>query len=173
MNSCPSMEKIIGKRLYHGRLYYLIKWKGYPVESSTWKPVENLSLVKDMIDNYNSKAKIKCNKNEEINKPNQDMKKSMEIEKEISSDINKNMTNNINNIKKEEKENYFNINSNYKCISGMFSENDELFAYVDIEDNKTKKLIKKKISIKDLKNINPWILIEFYESKAKFIQDSE
>ena len=26
----------------HGRLEYLVKWKNYPVEESSWEPVENL-----------------------------------------------------------------------------------------------------------------------------------
>lgn len=32
------VEKIIGKKIENRKVYYLIKWKGYPKEKATWEP---------------------------------------------------------------------------------------------------------------------------------------
>jgi hypothetical protein len=48
-------------RLYRGKLQYLVKWKGYPQEESTWEPEENLrnsqQLIKEFHERHPSAAR--------------------------------------------------------------------------------------------------------------------
>ena len=43
------VERIIDSRLQRGKLQYLIKWKNYPIEESTWEPEDNLEKAKATI----------------------------------------------------------------------------------------------------------------------------
>lgn len=36
------VEKIIDKRVIHGNVQYLVKWKGYPKSQATWEPFQTL-----------------------------------------------------------------------------------------------------------------------------------
>jgi hypothetical protein len=46
-----TVESIIGKR-YIQKIEYLVKWKGYKIEESTWEPIENLITATDIIEEY-------------------------------------------------------------------------------------------------------------------------
>jgi len=46
------VESIVGRKKRLGKLFYLIKWVGYPSDQNTWEPIENLSNVLDMIEEY-------------------------------------------------------------------------------------------------------------------------
>jgi hypothetical protein len=46
------VEAIVGRKNRLGKLLYLIKWVGYPSDQNTWEPLENLSNVLDMIEEY-------------------------------------------------------------------------------------------------------------------------
>jgi hypothetical protein len=43
------VEKILDKRKQRGRLEWLVKWKGYPMEETTWEPLKNLGNAKEMM----------------------------------------------------------------------------------------------------------------------------
>jgi hypothetical protein len=36
---------------------YFIKWVGYPSEQNTWEPLDHLTSIKSMVDQFESKQK--------------------------------------------------------------------------------------------------------------------
>nr|GMC80269.1 chromo domain-containing protein LHP1 [Ipomoea batatas] len=46
------VEAVRKKRVRQGEPQYLIKWVGWPEESNTWEPRENLASITDMIDEF-------------------------------------------------------------------------------------------------------------------------
>lgn len=49
------VERILDHRkVQNGKILYLVKWKGWPNESSTWEPEENLTNCKQMLGNYHA-----------------------------------------------------------------------------------------------------------------------
>jgi len=43
------VEQILDSKLIRKRLFYLVKWKGYPVSENSWEPVSHLTNCKDLI----------------------------------------------------------------------------------------------------------------------------
>ena len=57
------VEKIIKKGIDDaGKVYYKLKWKGYPESQSTWEPVDNLGELIDLIHVYEIELKKKQKK---------------------------------------------------------------------------------------------------------------
>lgn len=48
-------EYIKDSRLYRGKLQYLVKWKGYPNEESTWEPADHLKNASRLIKEFHQK----------------------------------------------------------------------------------------------------------------------
>jgi len=73
------VEKIIKKRkLHNGKEEYLIKWKGYKENESTWEPKKNLKNAKNVLKDFESlfikkkkKKKTVIKKNKKIQKQKQ------------------------------------------------------------------------------------------------------
>jgi chromobox protein 1 len=51
------VKTILNKRIQHGKVEYLLKWKGFDDSENSWEPVENLDC-EDLIKNYENKIKI-------------------------------------------------------------------------------------------------------------------
>ena len=49
------VEEIVDSKMYHGKLKYLVHWKGYPIEERTWEPIKNLSNSQEYIDEFHKK----------------------------------------------------------------------------------------------------------------------
>lgn len=49
------IDEIIKKRTRNGKTEYLVKWRGYHMEDSTWEPTENLSNAKELVKEFNRK----------------------------------------------------------------------------------------------------------------------
>jgi len=48
-------EEVLDSKIMRRRLFYLIKWKGYPVSDNSWEPVSHLSNAKDLVDSFHAR----------------------------------------------------------------------------------------------------------------------
>ena len=46
------IKNILDKRLFRGKLQYLVKWKGYPLHDATWEPLKHLNNAKKTINEF-------------------------------------------------------------------------------------------------------------------------
>ena len=51
-NDIYYVEKILDRRKVNDRLEYKIKWEGYPMNQSTWEPLENLRTAMELVEEY-------------------------------------------------------------------------------------------------------------------------
>lgn len=52
------VEKILAWRLFRNRdLQYLVKWKGFPIEESTWEPISNLTGSQELIQEFEERSR--------------------------------------------------------------------------------------------------------------------
>ncbi|XP_055306661.1 chromobox protein homolog 1-like [Sitodiplosis mosellana] len=52
MSDEHEVEAIIGHRVFRGKEQYLVKWRGYDVQESTWEPIQYLFNVMDLVAEY-------------------------------------------------------------------------------------------------------------------------
>ena len=52
------VEQVLDKKLVHHQLWYLIKWKGYPLHDATWEPLSNLENAKESIDSFEASPSV-------------------------------------------------------------------------------------------------------------------
>ena len=87
------VDKIIGKKKIGNIYKYRVKWKNYPIENSTWEPIDNLKFIKNKIDQFENGYKIRrkilklARKNKNIPKENE--KKDASEDSKIKIDSNK------------------------------------------------------------------------------------
>ena len=175
-----TIEKIVDRKKLKDKFHYLIKWQGYPMDQCTWEPIENLKYSLGLVEQYNKAHPIKSAKTYKPRKPKYqkkllnkkrkepDNKKNQENESQIQNDF-------IQNNNDEEKNN-ININDEEtilldKSLISVFTvkrQNEKLMAVVNkILENGEK--VQAYISTEELRKKNPLILLDFYESKIKFI----
>ena len=46
------VEKIITRKYYKNKKYYLIKWLCYPITESTWEPISNIKNLDSMLKEF-------------------------------------------------------------------------------------------------------------------------
>ena len=181
------IEKILDRRKANNRLEYKIKWEGYPMNQSTWEPIENLKTAIELVIEYDKLHPITQNKKVSQNKkflgkkkkpPKKAKKVILKItekkpeggqEKEKIEKINKanedNQTFTI--IPQDEYKKKYNIDDSLKSVITVKKKDNKLVAAVEkMKENGDLERIE--IETSKLKNDNPWILLDFYESKIKF-----
>ena len=192
-----NVEKILDRRIVNGRIEYKIKWENYPMSQCTWEPEKNLETVKELVDEYNNNHPMNSNTKETkpkkfqtqktfINKKRKNSPKKEKTNENLennssTNNLNKNENNTnvqevtINNLppkenetqKETESKNVFKIDSNLKEVITVKMQGGKLMALVD-QNEANGETTKNYISTEELRKKNPWILLNFYESKIKF-----
>ena len=180
-----NIEKILDRKYNGGRLEYKIKWEGYPMSESTWEPMKNLESAKEMVEEYNRTHPMnsqKKSKSHSKKKEQNFVNKKRNIDKE---DLSPHYSQNSQNDKEHEEEIEINCeepkkdndeNSNVKkyiiddslrSVVTVKQQNQVLVAVVE-KINDLGVIEKMIIPTEELRKVNPWILLNFYESKIKF-----
>nr|XP_016936643.2 uncharacterized protein LOC108014933 [Drosophila suzukii] len=60
------VEKIVGKSFLDGRPQVLVKWQGYPIEQSTWEPLEEMDKCLDLVSDYEQQLFYDCQEKAKI-----------------------------------------------------------------------------------------------------------
>ena len=168
------IEKILDRKKVKDKYQYLIKWQGYPEEDCTWEPIENLQYSLELVKEYN---KTHPTKQKNFNKVKKTKKFLNKKKKEtIKIEINDNEFHNKNNMiqnKIEEKKNASKddetiiIDKSLISVLTVQKYNEKLMAIVNkIQENGEK--IQAYIPTEELMEINPWILLDYYESNIQF-----
>lgn len=181
------VDQIMGRRKINNKYEYLIKWKGYSISESTWEPGEKLFTIQDLIKDYDDycdkkekkkknrkrgkKKDLKRENDEQTNVSNKKLDMEEDEKKEKEENVNKEDTKQ--NIDKEEekdsseKKPYFLLDNSIDKILAIKLEKNKLMGIVE-RRNEDGKVYTEKISTEDIKKTNPWVLVDFYESKIVF-----
>ena len=185
-----NVEKILDRRKVKNKLLYKIKWEGYPMNQCTWEPLENLTTVIELVEEYDKSHPMKQNKKVKSKNNLLGQKKELppEEKKEIIKIIDKKpeVTPEEEKIEKipfldeehQSQQNYtiippseicqkYKIDDSLKRVKTVRKKNDKLMAVIEkMKDNGDLEEIE--METIRLKTVNPWILLDFYESKIKF-----
>ncbi len=186
-----NIEKILDRRKINGKFEYKIKWEGYPMSQSTWEPMKNLDTAKELVDEYDrlhplptKKQSLKSEnkkkdsllnqkrnitkqeivKDEEENNPNEKIieEKPQLEEKNNDEEIKQN-----NKSQENQTENSYIIDDSLKKVITVKQQGLKFLAVVEkMDQNGDIKNVY--IPTEELRKSNPWILLNFYESKIKF-----
>ena len=176
-----NIEKILDRRRVNGKFEYRIKWEGYPMNQCTWEPLKNLENAKSLIEEYDKAHPINIDEDsptrrETVNNKKKKINEEISKENKDSDDISKNKNepeiiseNNDENSKIliYENENSYKVDNSLKEVTTVKRQNGKLVAIVD-KIGENGQIYKAYIPTEELRKINPWILLKFYESKIKF-----
>ena len=189
-NDIYYIERILDKRKVNGKYEYKIKWEGYPLNQSTWEPLENLQTAMELVNEFD-KVYEQQNKNKNESKNNSYLKKKRLLKKEVKKEENgkeeieqKEEKNENTPVEEEKKSNNENNNGSINLEENEYIRkyiiNDSLKSVTTVRKKENKliaevKKLKPNNEIEDieietsrLKTENPCILLDFYESKIKF-----
>ena len=182
-----TVEKILDRKRTKNKLMYKIKWDGYPMSQCTWEPLENLATVLELVEDYDKIHPLKQNKKNNIKNNFLEQKKELpkKEKQEILQVIEKNpegaqeeeKVEKINNTEEEQQQytiiptselcKKYKIDDSMKKVITVRKKNDKLVAAVEkMKENGD--IVQMEIETNKLKTDNPWILLDFYESKIKF-----
>ncbi len=189
-NDIYYIERILDKRKVNGKYEYKIKWEGYPLNQSTWEPLENLQTAMELVNEFD-KVYEQQNKDKNESKNNSYLKKKRLLKKEVKKEEKgkeeieqKEEKNEIIPVEEEKKPDNENNNGSINLEENEYIRkyiiNDSLKSVTTVRKKENKliaevKKLKPNNEIEDieietsrLKTENPWILLDFYESKIKF-----
>ena len=179
------IEKILDRRRANNRLEYKIKWEGYPLNQCTWEPIENLQTAIELVEDYDKdhplteiqkpqkkflgrkKMYTKKQKKAILEVLNQKNEGGQEKEKNEKIENTEEVKQNSNNKPKEDPSRKYNIDDSLKSVTTVRKKDNKLVAVVE-KMNENGEILKEEIETSKLKTDNPWILLDFYESKIKF-----
>ena len=170
-----AIEKILDRRKIRDKYQYKIKWEGYPMTQCTWEPIENLKNALYLVEEFNKNHPMKNNKSKNnkdlkvLNKKrnNEQKEENINAPKEENNIQNNNIQEKSPNINENNDILTFDIDGSLKKVLTVKKQNEILMAVVEkIKENG--EMIKAYLSTEDLRKSNPWILLDFYESKIKF-----
>lgn len=161
-------EQIIDKRTTReGKIEFLVRWEGFSIAKSTWEPVETLGKYRKLIKDFEETEEFKKMGKEEKITTNPANYKEMNTTPESHESNNKNEN-------KDQTDDHpimRDIQDNLpKKIKSVKKINGELFSFVEWEE-RSDGLTPDPAYVPSiiLRQINPKLLIEFYESKIKFV----
>ena len=181
------VERILDRRKVSDKYEYKIKWENYPMSQSTWEPLANLQTAIELVQEYDrahpfppnitgkkrNRTKVNNKKlpKEKIEKTpqqvvetkeeNETPKEDEKIEK-INLDEEQPVIEPLDDHKRK-----YNIDETLEKVTTVRKREDKLMAVVRKNlGNGTYENIEIETNI--LKSDNPWILLDFYESKIKF-----
>ena len=185
-----NVEKILDRRKSKNKILYKIKWEGYPMNQCTWEPLENLTTVPELVEEYdkshpmkqNKKGKIKNNflgkKKEPPPEEKKEIIKIIDKKPEVPPEEEKIEKIPFLNEEQQPQQTYtiippseicqkYKIDDSLKKVKTVRKKNDKLMAVIEkMKDNGDLEEIE--METIRLKTVNPWILLDFYESKIKF-----
>ena len=163
-----TVEEILNRRKVKGKYEYLIKWKGYEDKNNTWESLDNLQNIISAIKKYDEIYELNYKK-----KPQKKQRKFLRRKRKNGGEKETNKSKNDLNM---EQDGYpapnIIIDNTIEKIIEITKEKGNLIASIqkkDINGN----IINEKMKTSELKYKNPWILINFYESKIRFNKDGE
>ena len=174
-----TIEKILDRKKEKGKYKYKIKWEGYPMDQCTWEPIENLQYAIGLVEEFNKNHPIKNNKGKKessktfLNKKRKEEDKKMEETENLPKQENNNIqANNIEEKKPIINENdksilTYNIDNSLIKVVTVKKHDQKLMAVVD-KKQENGEIVSAYLPTEDLRKANPWILLDFYESKIKF-----
>lgn len=51
------VKDIIGRKIEKGKIFYLVKWQGFPESYNTWEPKKNLEICPKLIKKFEAGRK--------------------------------------------------------------------------------------------------------------------
>jgi len=176
------VEEVLDKRIFNGKTEYLIKWEGWSEQDSTWEPIDNLQNIKNLIDKFEKerkeakKRRLEQKLNKEADEKNAGSSSEQKTNKKPRLDDKiENRNSNSNIIPEKEKSNAealptdFEFNEPEEVIS-VRKEGDQIRCFVRFKERSDGVIPENSyISSSVLKELYPKILINYYESKIKFI----
>ena len=169
-----NIEKILDRRNVNGKFEYKIKWEGYPMDQCTWEPLKNLEMAKALVEEFDSTRPINIDSDSPEKLETSKRSKNNDKDDGVKvSEKDKNQPDEGDDVDENSKilifenENKYNVDNTLLKVVTVKNQSGKLMALVEkrLEDGKT---IRTYISTEELRKINPWILLIFYESKIKF-----